>query len=227
MLESLQDADGLVPLKHVHIDQHDHRELLLGKGGTRVYVDPHAFGVADIILSRTHLCEIARLRLSTSRTGMKRLPIFGVPFDRAVQNARAARPGFLLKSMYKLVENQDLESRGLCATLVAHARRTSENVQVEAWQLIPGNAETYYVHALLDTGATIFQHLDGATMLHSADDAEVLFNAGIKRKGGEYLKYFRLDGEVQTEEGLELVRAYLPNEKLNHEYFETICESEI
>ncbi|MBT0652611.1 hypothetical protein [Geomobilimonas luticola] len=227
MLESLQDDDGLISLQNVDFDPIWPRKLFLKTNHQQVYIEPNAFGVADIILNRPDLISIAKLQLHESDLGMKGVPIFGLSFDLAVEKAKQARPRFLLKSMFKLIDPDKFHEYGLCATLVVHIRKDPEYIQIEAWQFIGAYSITYYLHGLLDSSCETFNHLDGATMIHEEDDARMLFENGIKMKGSYYQKRFRLDGVIDTKDALTLASAYLPNEQLNAEYFETSCESAI
>lgn len=224
MLKSFQDDDGLISLQNVDLDPIWPRRLFLKKNHQQVYIEPYAFGVADIILNRPDLISIAKLQLHERYFGMKGVPIFGLSFDLAVEKAKQARPRFLLKSMFKLLDPEKFHEYGLCATLVVHIRNDPEFIQIEAWQFIEGDSRTYYIHGLLNSSCETFSHLDGATMNHKEDDASRLFEKGIKMKGSCYQKRFRIDGVIDTKDALTLASAYLPNEQLNAEYFETSRE---
>ena len=93
--------------------------------------------------------------------------------------------------------------------------------------MIEGDSITYYLHGIMDGSGADFRHLDGATINHSGIELEELFTDGCKAKGKNYTKHFRLDGTIVISDLIDLAEAFLPNEKLNSEYFDTSISSEI
>ncbi|OIQ99433.1 hypothetical protein GALL_185300 [mine drainage metagenome] len=226
-LEELRDEDGLISLNEIDIDPLWHRNLFLKRTGQQVYLEPRVYGVADIVLQRPDLSSITKLRLNPDRRGLKGAPVFGVPFRVGFAKASSAHPGYILKSMYKLIDEQSFRKYGYCATLVAHVQKSSEYIQIETWQFTEAFPETFYIHGITIGGSGPFKHLDGATMNHTPADFESLFTNGTKVKGDSYAKHFRLDGVIEMPDAIALAEAYLPGEQLNAEYFETDTESKI
>ena len=219
-LDDLRDDDKLVSLQHVVLNSAHPREMYLKTTGQPVFISPIAFGVADLIVPRSDLAPLARLMLLEHQEGLKRLPIFGVPLEKGLAYAANATPGTRLKSMFKATQPDGSLNYGTCATLVTHIQRASQCIQIEAWQIVEPDSETFYLHGLLNLDLKSFSHLDGATMHHDKDAAETLFEQGTKMKGLNYQKWFRLDGAISMTDALALARAYFPLESLVIEYVE-------
>lgn len=219
-LDQLRDHDGLVPMKHIEMHFFYSRELRIKATNQQVFVDPHARAVLDVIGQRRHLLPIAKLMLHEKEHGMKGVGIFGVPFDKGIELAAKAQPGFLLKTMHKAIPPGEDFVYGVCATLVTHIQRSSEYIQFEAWQFVRSDAPIYYLHGLMDASGGNFTHLDGATILHNKSDVEALFQHGTKVKGTKYQKWFRLDGTFNKEDALAIANVYCPVQALMTEYLE-------
>lgn len=227
LLESLRDTDGLVALRDVEVGLMLDRSIFLKATKQQVYIDPYAFAVADLVIPRSDLSQIAKLRLTETKTGLKKLPVFGVSFEIAMEKAYQARPGAFLKSMYKAENSDGSLDYGTCATLVTHIQRATDFIQIEAWQIESPGEVTYYVHGLIDPSSRNFTHLDGATMFHDSLGARALFDEGVKIKGQSYKKMFRLDGVIARGDAIKIACAYFPLESLTMEYLEEHAESEI
>jgi hypothetical protein len=227
LLESLKDTDGLIALRDVDVRLMQDRSIFLKSTKQQVYIDPYAFPVADLVIPRSDLSRIAKLRLTETKTGLKKLPVFGVSFEIALRKAYQSHPGALLKSMYKAENSDGSLDYGICATLVTHIQRAPHFIQIEAWQIETPGDVTYYVHGLIDPSSGNFTHLDGATMFHDGPSARSLFDEGVKIKGQSYRKMFRLDGVIERGDAIKIACAYFPLESLTMEYLEAHAESEI
>lgn len=226
-LESLRDDDGLVPVSALMIDSANPRNLSLKSCGKQVYLEPRIFGVADIILGRPDLWEMAKIRVSSEKRGLKGAPVYGITFKKALAKLESLCSGSVLKSRYTVTDEQTLRDNGFCATLVAHLQKKTNYIQIEAWQYISEDSFTSYLHGTTKNTSGPFTHFDGATIRHSVAEQESMFVHGSKEKGSEYLKQFRLDGEISLHDVIVLAEAFLPNEKLAIEYFEESVESDI
>jgi len=202
--------------------------LHLAYTGQEVWVEPTTRSVADVLRERQDLWQIAKLRLQSRETIQARLPIFGVPFEVALRKLATARPNQrLIKSMFQRVDGDYLESvqRGIVATMVAHlgfdAGVSGPEATLEAWQVPNIEAETFYLHAVFVVNKGCFVHLDGATMYHDVNSKRRLFQRGDKAKGNNKMKYFRLDGEITTDDVCMLGTAFFPLENLATEYLLT------
>jgi hypothetical protein len=223
-LDQLRDDDGLVPMEHIEMHFFYSRELHIKTTSQKVFVDPNARAVLDVIAQRRHLLPLTRLMLHEEEYGRKGVGIFGMPFGKGIELAAKAQPGLLLKTMHKTISPSEDFNYGVCATLVSHIQRLSDYIQLEAWQFIGPNTPTYYLHGMLDSSGSRFTHLDGATMIHSESDAETLFQHGTKVKGADYQKWFRLDGVFDKEDALAIANVYYPVQSLLTEYMEQQTE---
>jgi hypothetical protein len=79
--------EGLVPTSSL---KWDGDELWLSSGD-KVWVEPKAGDVAAILRERPDLWQIAKLRVSYTRSIPARAPLFGVPFDEALKKLLAIR----------------------------------------------------------------------------------------------------------------------------------------
>lgn len=225
-LEALQDEDGLVSVSELRVDPMNKRNLFLKSSGQQVYLEPRIFGVADIILAREHLSEMAKLRVNLESRGLKSARIFGATFKHALVKLDSLKLGIVSKSMYKVLDEQKYTSYGCCATLVAHLQKKIEHVQIEVWQYTPDDVLTSYLHGVIQGPSGTFTHFDGATIYHTPDEQQSIFEHVVKEKGRGYLKQFRLDGEIKVQDVTALAGAFLPNEQLAIECFEISNESE-
>ena len=225
-LHDLHDGDGLVSMDHVALNSAQPREMRLKVTGQPVFANPNTFGVVDFVVPRPDLVKLTKLMLQENQMGLKRLPIFGIQFDKGLEKAAEASPGTLLKSMYKATNTDGCLDYGTCATLVTHIQKTSSYVQIEAWQILGVDSETFYIHGMLDATLQSFFHLDGATMQHCEQEAETLFLRGTKVKGSNYQKWFRLDGQISRRDAIAIAKAYFPIEALLAEYLEEHTEGD-
>lgn len=219
-LDDLRDRDKLVSLTHVQTNAVSRREMYLTETGQRVYVSPEAFAVSDFIVGRPDLVPRSKLMLIDSPRGMKGAPVFGISFERALSLAGEASPGFISKSMFKAMEDDEAVDYARCTTLLAHVQKTSKQVQLEVWQRLQSDSTTFYLHGLLSTDLSSFHHIDGATMHHTSDEALQLFVNGNKVKGTGYQKWFRIDGEISVEDAKAMAMAFLPCDQLVREYID-------
>lgn len=220
-LSSLKDKDGLIPVAEICAPINHERAYTLIKSGEKIYLDPVARGVADVIFKSRELQEISKLRFTEQDCSMKGARIFGLPFQLALENAKAAYPGSLLKSIFKRIDLECQSGNGVCATLVTHIQKTLEYIQIEAWQCTENNiSQTYYLHGIIKKHSGFFEHLDGATIDHSPVEVDDIFERGNKSKGVNYEKKFRIDGVVSRKNIIEVATAFFPNDDLTFEYFE-------
>lgn len=215
---NLRDKDGLIPLTILEPDLVNPHVWRLKTSGVKLYVDPQVFGVARLLASRPDLAAQAKIMLREDEIRMKRAPIFGIPFSKALDMTAQAHVGKIVKSIYKTEKSIGLSDLGTCATLVTHVQRTDDHIQIEAWQITELMSETFYLHGLIDARSKFFTHFDGATMMHGEAEKGALFESGRKVKGTDYQKWFRLDGRISQTDAVALARAYLPLEDLLVEY---------
>lgn len=197
--------------------------------GDKVWVEPKGSGVVAILRERPDLWQIAKLRVCSTHWVGARLPLFGVPFDVALQKMLAIRrpnenP---VKWVARRMDASYLESNraGIVASMVAHVSfdrsATRTEITLEMWQIPNIEAETFYIHGIFLPSQCCFTHLDGATMYHDEHAVERLFAQGKKAKGYQKEKYFRLDGPIAVDDVRMLGAAFLPLEDLSAEYLLT------
>ena len=216
LIENL-DKDGLLSTEHVTIVGTGYE---LKNSKVPIFVAPMARPVVDILSEDQYLWKCSRIRFSTQNIGMKRIPIFGVPFEAAIKLVTEKRNTRHIKSIFRLLHGGQVTDKGLEAELLAHVGVHAGNITLETWQLSRKSSETFYCHAILNAEGNIFNHLDGATITHTKNDHSRLFQHGDKIKGTNYQKQFRLDGEIPFKEAVGIVNAYFLIEQLSLEYFE-------
>ncbi len=224
-LEQYATTEGLIATSSLRWEG---GHLRLADSSKEVWVHPVAESVADVLITREDLWRIAQLRVQTRSVIQARTPIFGVPFDVALRKLLGINPHQNhIKSMFQRVDAYDLESdrRGVVATLVAHLGfyhgQAGPEVSLEAWQIPNLEAETFYLHGIFSIRKECFTHLDGATMYHDLGSKYQLFQQGVKAKGYQKQKYFRLDGEIGIDDVRSLGSAFFPLEDLAAEYLLT------
>jgi len=214
--------DGLVPSSYL---KWDGQQLRL-KSGEKVWAEPIVGRVSGLLLDRPDLWRMSMLRVSSTRPVRAGLPIFGVPFDIALRQLLTIRrlQHKPIKSVFQRIDASYLESQraGIVATMVAHLSfdRSVDGPEItlEMWQIPNIDAETYYIHGIFSVNEECFVHLDGATMYHDENAVDQLFRHGIKAKGHQKQKYFRLDGQIAIDDVRVLGAAFLPLEDLATEY---------
>jgi hypothetical protein len=216
------DKDGLLTTEHVRIAD---TGFELKSNGIPIFVAPAAQRVVDILARDADLWNVSRIKFSTENFGMKRIPIFGVPFEAAIKLLTQRHKNKHIKSLFRLLDGDQVACKGLEAELLAHVGIEEDNIKLEAWQLSRQSEETFYCHALLNADGTIFNHLDGAIITHTEEDHSRLFQDGEKVKGTGYQKYFRLDGKIEFDRAVDIVNGYFPIEQISHEYFEVKREN--
>lgn len=216
MIEELKDKDGLLHTKHM--------ELINGRievKGCEVFVSPTASRVAEYVFQDAKLWNTARFLVSLKDIIRGRAPVFGVPFERGLQEITNQKRG-VVKSIYQRPDWQYLQGHAVVGSLLTHITYSEEVITFEAWQFLDVDGETFYMHGQIDGSRGIFLHLDGAIMYHAPEEKEQVIAHGRKIKGQRYEKHFRLDGEISMSNAVEIMRLYLPLVDLTEEFLETI-----
>lgn len=221
-VERYETSEGLVATSSLRLER---GHIRLADSGEEVWAHPSAQSVAEVLAESSDLWRIAQLRVRAGSVIPGRAPVFGVPFDVALRQLLSMSPRQRhMKSMYQRVDAYALEAdrRGVVATMVAHqgfyVGTAGPEVSLEAWQIPNVEAKTFYLHAIFTVEKGCFTHLDGATMYHDLDSKRQLFQRGVKAKGYQKEKHFRLDGEIDIDDVRILGTAFLPLEDLAAEY---------
>lgn len=224
-LKRYTTPEGLVPTSSLRWDGDC---LRLADSSEQVWPDPMLHSVVQFLRKRVDLWRIAQVHVLPWPVIQWCAPMFGVPFDVALQQLVGVGPHRrIIKSMFKRFDADHIYSagRGLVATMVAHLAidvcTTGPEVTLEAWQVLDLDAETFYLHGLFSVNRGCFKHFDGAIMYHDAEAKLLLFDQGVKVKGQGKKKYFRLDGVMSLEDVRALGVAFLPLEDLATEYLLT------
>lgn len=217
LVDKYQTEDGLIQCSAVKVrtwvDGYD--LVFIENPDVELFPVPETGSVVDILASRPDLWNQASVRLTYHPSILGSAPIFGVPFRRAVEIAR--KSGYT-KSKYYLPDNfLDGNYKSLLLYLRTVDDIRGSLIQLEAWQYTPGTDYAHYLHALSPDFESEIVHLDGATIQYTGLDLEVLLLSNKKVKGTNYRKYFRLDGNLSTEDMHLLAGAFLPGEHLYNE----------
>ncbi|MEK8047086.1 hypothetical protein [Ideonella margarita] len=209
-----QTEDGLIPCQCLIIRcTADGYDLAFAENpDIEVFPVPESNVVADALVNRPDLWRQAAIRLTYRPSVWGSAPIFGVPFQRAVEIA--LKQGYT-KSKYFL---PNAHTGGGYESLLIHLRKVDDKrgelLQLEAWQYKPGSDFAYYLHAMSTNFQSLIVHLDGATIQYSGRDLDTLLLETKKVKGSHYQKFFRLDGELDVNDMHKLATAFLPGEQL-------------
>ncbi len=223
-LSELLNHDGLVQandLRIVHQQQAaDYSLHLKHRSDFQVYPVPYINRVVDILVQKLDLWEAAAISVKAFPPIMGRATLYGVPFERALQEVRLQK---LIKARFQVPMPERFSATGFVADLLVHIAvdRKDSAVELEAWEDIAQSPEVFYVHGRLTPDATTFIHLDGATISFSPEDKLRLFADGNKIKGTGYTKHFRIDGQITIPDAFAIIRAYLPIEELTDDFLIT------
>lgn len=182
---------------------------------------PEAKRVVEYLIDNPHIWAGARISASSSHFGIKRAPIFGIPFKSGLKEALSSNSSFN-KAMYQRPDWKIIEGHAVVGSLLAHTSSSEDLVEFEAWQLLDATTETFYIHAIFDRRAAELIHLDGATMHHSNEEKSLIVIHGSKIKGSHYTKHFRLDGNFSIKVAEDIMDLYLPLDDLTEEFLQSI-----
>lgn len=223
LIDRLLDDDGLLPTSKLIV-----RPAGMGRPGfflkdhptVQVFPATSIGNVTRILLNDAVLWRSARLEMVAAPSIVGRVTIFGVKFQRAIEEA--LKQGHI-KSKFQVPMPERFASTGAVAELIVHVGVDVEDgirwATLEAWQDVPQSSEAFYVHARIHTTSGLFVHLDGATIQYDPESKAQLFNSGVKLKGHCYQKHFRVDGTIQESIAFEISKAFFPIEELADEYF--------
>jgi len=216
MTDTYFDKDGLIFSKHITL--HNGNLFL---DGQQIYITPEARSVFEYLAANPDLWRSSRLSVSDSGRGMKRAPIFGVPFREGLYAALAS-PKSHIKALYQRDDWEVIKGHAVVGTLVAHTSSSADLVEFEAWQLLDMTSETFYMHAILNREYRMVVHLDGATIHHSLEEKSFIAKNARKIKGAGYKKHFRIDGSFSIKIAEDLMDLYLPLDDLTDEFLQYV-----
>lgn len=174
--------------------------------------------VADYLHNKNDLWMNASIRVVSGLGITGRAPLYGVNFQKAVNEA--LKKGFIKSQFYLPAKVNDI----YYSNLLLHVNRRKESngsiIQLQAWQYCIDLEEVFYIHAESKDFNFTVHHLDGAKIYMHKSDVAQLFTIGNKIKGDHYEKQFRLDGNIPIKDFYEIIKRYLPIEELVNEAFE-------
>ncbi len=189
----------------------DHEEIA-------VFPFPESDLVTDFLVGNQDLWRQAAIHVRSTPSIWGSMPVFGVPFRRAVEFA--FERGHIKSKFFLPDQGHD----GVYETLLLHFDRSDDVrgklLQLQAWQYSPGGSHAHYIHALSTDFKDHVCHLDGATIQYTDADLEILLRQSRKVKGFQYQKHFRLDGLISIENMHRIAVAFLPGDELYREAFE-------
>lgn len=212
--------DGLLHSSHLSVTFNpdgyelsiaDHEEIA-------VFPFPECDLVTDFLVGNQDLWRQAAIHVRSTPSIWGSMPVFGVPFRRAVEVA--LERGHIKSKFFLPDQGHD----GVYKTLLLHFDRSDDVrgklLQLQAWQYSPGGSHAHYIHALSTDFKDHVCHLDGATIQYTDADLEILLRQSRKVKGFQYQKHFRLDGLISIENMHRIAVAFLPGDELYREAFE-------
>lgn len=211
--------DGLLPCKYITITERTHRtNLFFTDSNIPLYPLPVNLMTANYLASHTSLWDKAELRVNHYFSICGSAPVFGVPFQKAVEIALSK--GEMCSKFYfpERIVNGRYET--LLIQLDRKKDVKGDLLQLQAWQYTPGTQSIHYLHALSNDFKTHFCHLDGAVIDISCEDLELFLQKSRKEKGDKYEKFFRIDGQIEIEHMHNLAKTFFATEELYDEAFE-------
>jgi len=215
----LLNQDGLLPCLFI-----DFRRRLKYGGyllkDCNLPVFPVAFNssVAGYISDSPNLWAQASIRVTHVPSICGSAPIFGVPFEKALNLALQqgqCRSKFFFPERF---------SRGRHETLLLQLDRIKQGsidqMQLQVWQYTPNSNTAHYLHALSSNFHSDVSHLDCALIHFNDSDLDHFLRTSRKVKGDSYEKYFRLDGQIEITHMHNLARAFFLTEELYNEAFQ-------
>lgn len=215
LIDMQADDEGLIGTKEITA-VHGHNLLEIGKK----WVFPHRMISAMIfyILSHKYLWSIARLRLVPERVFAFSARIFGISFQQAIE--KIADKGYSKARLY-CDKRSAYEGMGVVAEMLANIYTEKDGLTtMEIWQGVANSSRVYYAHGILDKSRRNFIHFDCAVINMDITEQYILFGENKKTKGGDYMKLFRIDGNIDQNHVFELASRFFPLDNLIEEYFE-------
>jgi len=185
------------------------------------YPSPHIKPILSMLLEEKTNLNVS-IKVVSSELGLKRICIYGVPFESVV--TKALHNGETIKSRFTLTNPESYEGVGLVTDLIVHVTsfiiNRERRLTVNSWTPLGDDGEVFYIHAHYWPDRQLFSHLDGAVIRFLPEEVKSLVDKGLKIKGQAYEKQFRMDGSITAKEAYQVVRLFLPGEEIVDEYFE-------
>jgi|GEM_PF-4857690 len=212
-LLSYQNSEGLIATSHIKTTADGNMYI----GSDEVECIDEIKELGSFIRSSPNLWSIAKFNIQIKKYGKARssAPIIGIPFDVALQSIIEGKTN--IKSMYYL--DDETSTKELEGRLIAYNQKKGDEIIFQLWQVLPYDLPTYYVHGIFDLHLRMFSHFDGALIfMDEKTKSRMQWEPFIPEKKFPYMKLFRLDGQIDTEEAKDMMHFYLPINELYEEY---------
>lgn len=216
------NKDNLIPSKYLKVINEPPQKIFLSVKNVplfQVYLPIDTSEIFEIIFNDKKLWLKSSFYVTDKKISKLRAPIFGVPFNKALN--LVIKEG-LIKSRFYLSNSDELKNNAVIADLLVHSAFNKKEIKYELqfWQMLDKDNQVFYVHSILNFYTKTVEHLDGAIILFTDEQRNLLFEKGKKIKGYYYQKYFRLDANIAIDLAIEIIRKFFPIEELANEYFE-------
>jgi hypothetical protein len=215
LIEIMADDEGLIGTKEITAVR-GHNLFEIGKK----WVFPHHMikSIVFYILSHEYLWNNSKLRFVSERVVASSARIFGISFQQAIE--KIAEKGFSKARLY-CEKRSTFERMGVVAEMLANIYTEKDGLTtMEIWQGVANSSRVYYAHGILNKSKRNFIHFDCAIINMDITEQHILFEENRKIKGGDYLKLFRIDGDIDKKYVFELASQFFPLDNLIEEYFE-------
>lgn len=186
------------------------------------YPRKEAESVIEYLLEHRDEFPQASLKISPEYWRGGGAEIWGITFQKALEISREQK---LVKSIYYALDEEVYREYGVVVYFVIRLNRLiiqetePEYIQLEAWQGRSDFPNIFYLHAYFNDSFSHCTHLDGATIDINCENQAELYLHGIKVKGENKTKLFRLDGYIPISSFYEISEQFFPVTSLWKEYF--------
>lgn len=227
--QNLLDKDKLIHTKNLKIirDPFNGFKLFVKDNlSEEVYCASEIIPIFNCLLENKNIWNNTSLNITDKKIRKLGSPIFGVPFEKAIKEVLKSR---FIKSRFYLTNYDELQKQAVIADLIVLlAKNKKENkTELQIWQKMDKTEEVFYIHFIIDDETNEVEHLDGATILFTLEQKNILFEKCKKIKGYNYQKHFKINSSITFEQTINIIKKYFPIEELVEEYFEKEVINEI
>ena len=172
----------------------------------------------EIIISK-NLWTSTRIAISKTRfKSITRATVFGIDFRKAI--IKAIKEGISVTHLY-WSDFKEWTDQGVFADFLIKITKSKEGlIELNSWQAVGSERTLFFVHGIFDESHKNFIHLDFAYHHTSIDEIQKLLLSGKDKPVlTKKEKILRLDGEIDTDIGFELMRIFFPIDNLVDEYY--------
>jgi len=215
-IHKIEDSDGLIATSEITMYQNS---MLLEN--EEVIEVMELTNLVSYIKANDYLWKNLKLKLEKKKNiSRSSAPIINISFDKAIEiiiskKQNPVSPRFRLDLEYS--------KSSICGTLFANFRKNGDEINFELWQIYHLNKEdinipTNYIHGIFNIEQDKFIHFDGALIIHTENDRQLIQQGQIPPKRAPYCKLFRFDCNLNKDLVKQMMSIYLPIEELNEEF---------